>query len=60
MSKPIPPKLLRDQWRRLAENTFMVSAVGEYTPEEFLVLLDAVDELEAEVERLRKDRRGPQ
>ena len=42
----IPTKEQRTEWRKLAENTMMISAVGEYTPEEFTILLDAVDELE--------------
>lgn len=33
------------EWRKLAENTSMVSALGEYTPSEFLELLDAYEEL---------------
>jgi len=31
------------EWRRLAVNTTMVSALGEYTPNEFLELLDAYE-----------------
>lgn len=42
----IPSKEKRDEWRKLAENTDMISAVGEYTPNEFMELLDAVDRLE--------------
>jgi hypothetical protein len=33
------------EWRKLAEGTMMISAVGEYTPEEFTTLLDEVDRL---------------
>jgi len=43
----IPSKTQRDEWRQLAADTMMTSALGEYTPSEFVVLLDAVDELEA-------------
>lgn len=50
----IPAKAKRDEWRKLAMETVMISAVGEYTPEEFLVLLDAVDELEQQVLQLQK------
>jgi len=39
----IPAKTERDEWRKLG--------VGEYTPEEFTVLLDAVDELEQQAFR---------
>ena len=49
----IPTKETRQEWRTLAENTEMESALGEYTPPEFIVLLDAIDELEIEVERLK-------
>lgn len=35
------------EWRRLVENTTMVSGLGAYRPEEFLVLLDEVDRLRA-------------
>lgn len=52
MSK-VPTKETRAEWRRLAEATVMTSAVGEYTPDEFVVLLDAVEELEAENRVLR-------
>ena len=41
----IPSKATRDEWRKLAEATQFVSAVGEYTPAEFVVLLNAVDAL---------------
>lgn len=37
------------EWRYLAENTSMVSALGEYTPTEFIELLDYVEELEAKI-----------
>ncbi len=50
----IPSKAERDEWRKLANETEMISAVGEYTPEEFTILLDAVDELELQVFRLRE------
>lgn len=40
------------EWRRLAEDTMMISAVGEYTPAEFTVLLDAVDELQVQLAAL--------
>lgn len=46
----VPSKLQRDEWRRLAAETQMISAVGEYTPSEFTELLDAVDELETACE----------
>lgn len=42
----IPTKEERAEWRRLASETMMISSLGEYTPEEFTTLLDAVDELE--------------
>lgn len=32
----------------------MISAVGEYTPEEFTTLLDAVDELERDRDEARR------
>lgn len=47
----IPTKEQREAWRELAKEG-MVSAVGEYTPGEFTVLLDAIDELETENRRL--------
>ncbi len=50
----IPSKALWQQWRKLAENTEMISAIGEYTPPEFILLLDAIDELEARLEKLSK------
>lgn len=45
-------KKQRDEWRVLAENTDMVSAIGEYTPEEFVILLDDIDELEKKIRRM--------
>jgi hypothetical protein len=45
---PIPDKATRDEWRRLAKETTMVSGLGEYTPDEFTVLLDAIDQLTAD------------
>lgn len=42
------------RWRALAETTMMVSALGEYTPEEFLILLNEVERLRAENDELRK------
>lgn len=47
----IPTKAQRNVWRK-SKGHGMVSAIGEYTPEEFWVLLDAVDALEKENERL--------
>ncbi len=44
------------QWRVLAENTMMTSALGEYTPEEFIVLLDEVERLREEL-RLERERK---
>ena len=42
----IPTKKERDEWRRLADGAIH-SAVWEYCPlDEFVALLDAVDELE--------------
>lgn len=49
MKPEIPEKEQRDKWRKLAEDTMMISAVGEYTPKEFTILLDAVDVLEREL-----------
>jgi hypothetical protein len=43
----IPTKQQREEWRRLAEATTFRSAVGEYTPEEFIELLDAIDVVES-------------
>ncbi len=43
---------LLKQWRREAENTFMHSALGEYTPDEFLQLLDAYEAQSAELKRM--------
>jgi transposase-like protein len=40
---PSPEQL--KEWRKLAEDTMMISAVGEYTPQEFTTLLDEVDRL---------------
>ena len=40
------PKEQREKWRKLAVETTIVSALGGYTPEEFITLLDAVDEYE--------------
>lgn len=40
----IPKEKLRE-WRDLADDTSMVSALGEYTPPEFIELLDAYEEL---------------
>ena len=46
----------REEWRTLAENKGgMISALGEYTPPEFIELLDAYEELEAQNERCNKD-----
>ncbi len=51
----IPSKKTRQEWRKSAENTLMISAVGEYTPDEFIMLLDAVDELENKVKQLENE-----
>ena len=40
------------EWRRLADGTDMISAVGEYTPPEFTVLLDEVESLRAQGDAL--------
>lgn len=50
-------KQQRDAWRKLRENG-MTSAVGEYTPAEFWLLLEDVEQLERELteERERKGR----
>ena len=45
--RQLGPETLK-MWRTLAENTTMVSALGEYTPEEVIWLID-------EVERLRRE-----
>lgn len=50
----IPSKEQRAEWRKKAEDAFMTSVFGDYIPEEFLILLDAVDELERQVEGLKK------
>ena len=47
----IPSKSERDEWRRLANETELISAVGEYTPREFTTLLNAVDALESVLKR---------
>lgn len=53
VNRMIPDKKIRDKWRQEAANEFvMASAIGEYTPPEFVVLLDAVDELEAQRDAL--------
>lgn len=44
----------RTKWRELAENTVMRSGLGEYTPDEFLVLLDCVDELETKLSEIKE------
>lgn len=41
------------EWRKLAENTTMVSALGEYTPSEFVELLDYTEALIAERDALK-------
>lgn len=38
----------RAEWRRLA-GTGMVSAIGEYTPVEFISLIDYIEQLEKEL-----------
>lgn len=43
----IPDWRTLDEWRDRASKTVMVSAVGEYTPPEFVMLLDAVDKLKS-------------
>ena len=48
----IPSKEIRAEWRKLAEETMLTSALGEYTPDEFIVLLDAIDKLERRIEEL--------
>lgn len=53
----IPAKTERDKWRSDCKEG-MVSALWEYCPEEFTTLLDAVDELEQEVERLKAESAG--
>lgn len=49
-----PSKEQREAWRRKAGEG-MVSSLDEYSPSEIFDLLDAVDELEAENTRLRRD-----
>lgn len=43
---PISKEQLK-KYRKLAENTAMISALSEYTPQEFIELLDYIEELEA-------------
>lgn len=50
----IPDSKQLREWRRLAENTEMISAVGEYTPAEFITLLDAVESLQEDNARYEK------
>lgn len=50
----IPDKEKRKEWRQLAENTSMISAIGKYTPEEVIILIDAVDELERQIETAKE------
>lgn len=45
--REVPSNEQLKKWRQLAENTFMVSALGEYTPVEFIVLLEEVERLRA-------------
>lgn len=45
---------VREEWRRQASEA-MESALDEYAPEEFLVLLDAYEEALEEIERLRDE-----
>lgn len=44
-------KETRNNWRVLG-NEGMISALGEYTPTEFLDLLDFLDEIEKDVNRI--------
>lgn len=47
--KMVIDKKTRDEWRELAEQG-LHSALGEYTPvDEFVALLDYIDELEAQL-----------
>jgi hypothetical protein len=41
------------EYRRLAEDTMMVSALGEYTPLEFTELLDYIDQLHAQIREVK-------
>lgn len=50
----IPTRSERDAWRRKASQG-MSAALGEYSPPELEVLLDAVDTMEAALVRLRRD-----
>lgn len=50
----VPDKHQRKIWRQQAELTQYISALGEYTPCEFIVLLDAIDELERQIEELKE------
>ena len=38
-----------DEYRKKANNTMMISALGEYTPKEFIELLDYIDELKLQI-----------
>lgn len=54
--KEIFMKITKEQlkkYRELAENTAMVSALGEYTPLEFIELLDYIEELEEQLSELQ-------
>lgn len=44
------------KYRELAENTMMISALGEYTPSEFIELLDYIEELETQLTMLAPDK----
>ena len=46
----------RAEWRKLANETMMISSLGEYTPEEFTILLDAVDTMERELAETKQQR----
>lgn len=48
----IPPEETRSEWRKIANNS-IITVLGDYTPEEFIVLLDAVDLLERENAELK-------
>ena len=54
MNTPTPEQ--RAEWRKLANKTMMISALGEYTPEEFTILLDAVDTMERELAETKQQR----
>lgn len=49
--KEAKSKETRKRWGKIATSEGMISALGEYTPVEFVALLEYIDELESKLSK---------